>query len=461
MTSSMHRKSAIILALSFVLLAPIHAQEEERPGERSGDGGPFRERSANEIVTFEPQTFAADSGLVRVDVLYRIRYDFFVFTHDYSAGPQTYRAHGNILIELIDSTETSVSRKVSSINLHASNNELLQLRKQYYQGSASLLVQPGRLTAVYRVEDEETRREFGDRKQILRIPSFKGNSSLRSTLTFVDPPADPSTSSRFVPLNNGNTALFALNTGVILSVSDEDISPTVRYSLVQVNSEGRERSLVQKETTVVASIFRRTSLRLDADNPEDLRYVLDSSAKTTAMYFTLPTSHLKQGRYTARFHFGSHDTSSISKDFSIRWIDMPLSLWDLDFAISAMKYIATDDEFDELRSGSRASRIRKFEEFWGKRDKTPETAYNEVMAEYFRRVDYAFTTFKTLKEENGAMTDRGRIHILFGKPSNIIRSLAPGAPPREVWTYSSLNKEFIFEDPSKQGNYKLIESESK
>ncbi len=461
MTSTMRRQAVAILALSCMLLFPLQAQEEERPRERPGDGGPFRERTANEVVTFEPQTFAADSGLVRVDVLYRIRYDFFVFTHDYSAGPQSYRAHGNILIELIDSTETSVSRNVSSISLHASNNELLQLRQQYYQGTASLLVKPGRLTAVYRVEDEETRREFGDRKQMLNIPGFKENSSLRSTLTFVEPPADPPASSGFVPLNNGNTAHFALNTGVVVSVSDEDISPTVRYSLVQVNAEGRERSLVQKETTIVANIFRRTNLRLDAGNPEGLHYILDSNARTTTLYFTLPTSHLKQGRYTARFHFGSRDTSSVSKDFSIRWIDMPLSLWDLDFAVSAMKYIATDDEFDDLRSGGRTNRIKKFEEFWTKRDKTPGTAYNEVLAEYFRRVDYAFTAFKTLKEENGAMTDRGRIHILFGKPSNIVRSLAPGGPPTEVWTYSALNKEFIFEDPSKQGNYKLIASESK
>jgi len=84
-----------------------------------------------------------------------------------------------------------------------------------------------------------------------------------------------------------------------------------------------------------------------------------------------------------------------------------------------------------------------------------------MMAEYFRRVDYAFTSFRTLKEENGVLTDRGKIYILFGKPTAIERSLAPGGPPRELWKYSSLNKEFMFEDPSRQGNYKLIASENR
>ena len=83
------------------------------------------------------------------------------------------------------------------------------------------------------------------------------------------------------------------------------------------------------------------------------------------------------------------------------------------------------------------------------------------MTEYFRRVDYAFSNFRTLKEENGVLTDRGRIYILYGKPTSIERSLAPGGPPRELWTYASLNKEFIFEDPSRQGNYKLTATENR
>ena len=466
MTSSM-RKGGIeiffaVCGLAFILagFSPMLAQDEERMRERP-DEGRFKERAAMDVVSFEPHMFAADSGLVRVDVLYRVRFDFFVFTRDFSADVPSYRAHGELLIELIDSTDTSVSRKVQAIGLTAPDNEVTQLRQQYYQGAASFVVHPGRFTAVYRVEDNESKREFEDRKEILHVLPFKQNAIVRSTILFVEPLTQPESARSFTALNNNNAAQFSKNTGTFIALKDEDTPLTLRYSLTQVMTGDKERSIVQQETTATPTVFRHSQLRLNPANTGNVEYILDSTAAASVVYFPLATSRLKQGRYVARIHISCGDTATVSKEFSIRWNDMPLSLNDLDFAVTAMRYITTDDEYDDLRSGNRESRIRKFEDFWAKRNKVPGAAYNEMMTVYFRRVDYAFANFRTLKEENGALTDRGKIYILYGKPSNVERSLAPGGPPKETWTYASLNKEFIFEDPSRQGNYKLIASETK
>ena len=123
MISNMRRGKIKALFAVLVLLclpamfSPLRAQDEERSRERSGDESRFREQSSMDVVSFEPHMFAADSGLVRVDILYRVRYDFFVFTRDFSTDVPSYRAHGELLIELIDSTDTSVSRKVQAISL--------------------------------------------------------------------------------------------------------------------------------------------------------------------------------------------------------------------------------------------------------------------------------------------------------------------------------------------------------
>jgi GWxTD domain-containing protein len=154
------------------------------------------------------------------------------------------------------------------------------------------------------------------------------------------------------------------------------------------------------------------------------------------------------------------DTAGISEELFVRWPQMPQSLTDLDFSIAAMKHYLSEDEYDELRSGGRAARIHKFEEFWKKKDPTPGTAYNEAMAEYFRRVDVAVVQFRTIKSDNGAATDRGKIFILYGSPVKVERSLDPGKAPREIWKYPSLGKTFIFEDPSRQGEYTLISPEN-
>jgi GWxTD domain-containing protein len=461
MTSNIFsRVTGLLFALTAFVL-PGSAQEMEQPRERGGETGQFRERSGVDIVSFEPHMFTDETGQVRVDILYRIRYDFFVFTRDAASTTPWYRAYGDVLIELTDSTETGVSRKVHSIGMKAANNENQQLRGEYYQGAASFIVHPGRFTAFYRVEDKESKREFVSKKEILRVLPFPNKSVVQSTVSFVEPVENPGLARSFTALNFNNATIFSKNTGAFITVSNTEVTPTVRYSLTQILPEGKERVVVQKDTTVAATLFPNSILALDPTSSNTVEYFLDTTKATASIYFPLATARLKQGRYIAQIHISAPETSTVSHEFSIRWNDMPLSLFDLDFAISAMRYIATDDEFEELQSGNRTKRIKTFEAFWEKRAPSSATAYNQVMAEYYRRVDYAFINFRTLKEDNGVLTDRGRIYILNGKPSNIERVFAPGGPPTEIWKYGSPKKRYIFEDPSRQGNYKLISTDTK
>jgi GWxTD domain-containing protein len=452
--------SSVVALMLFLsgFIAPLYSQDEDRPRERYGEESRSREQSAQDVISFESHTFAADSGMVRIDILYRVRYDFFVFTRDFSSDGPVYRAHGELLIELIDSTDTSVSRKVQAISLQSDDNESTQLRLHYYQGAASFVVHPGRFTSLYHMEDKESRREFGDRRQILHVAPFKSQALVQSSPFFVDAVADPSAVKQFTAINDNNATQLSKNAGTFIILKDGDAPPSVRYSLTQFLPEGKDRTMIQEDTEATATVFRHAVPRLAQTTGDKVAFELDSSATMETVYFTLATSRLKQGRYAAHIHVSAGDTATVNREFSVRWTDMPLSLYDLDFAVIAMRYITTDSEYDDLRSGSRESRIKKFEDFWAKRNTVPGSAYNEMMAVYFRRVDYTFTNFRTLKEENGALTDRGKVYILYGKPSSIERSLAPGGPPKETWIYSMLNRQFIFEDPSRQGNYKLIES---
>ena len=184
----------------------LYSQDEDRGRDRYGEQGRSREQSAADVVSFEPQMFAIDSASVRVDILFRVRFDFFVFTRDPSTLPVSFRAHGELMIELTDSTDSSVSRKVQTIILKTIDNELTQLRRQYYQGAASFVVRPGRYTAVYRIDDRESRREFADRKEILRVPDYRKKELVRSTLLFVEPLAEPASEKSFTAVNDNNAA---------------------------------------------------------------------------------------------------------------------------------------------------------------------------------------------------------------------------------------------------------------
>jgi GWxTD domain-containing protein len=88
-------------------------------------------------------------------------------------------------------------------------------------------------------------------------------------------------------------------------------------------------------------------------------------------------------------------------------------------------------------------------------DPNPNTEKNELMEEYFLRVNIANQNFSTLSQD-GWQTDQGRIFIKFGEPDDIERHpFERNSPPFEVWRYYNLRKVFVFLDRTGFGDYYL------
>src|SRR5690348_4083349 len=83
-----------------------------------------------------------------------------------------------------------------------------------------------------------------------------------------------------------------------------------------------------------------------------------------------------------------------------------------------VRWIITDEEraaFNKLSNDE--ERDNFIENFWGRRDPTPDTVENEYKDEHYARIAYANEHFASGKP--GWMTDRGRIYIMYGKPDQI------------------------------------------
>jgi len=77
------------------------------------------------------------------------------------------------------------------------------------------------------------------------------------------------------------------------------------------------------------------------------------------------------------------------------------------------------------------------------------------MEEYYRRVDFANANFGTFIE--GWKTDRGMVYIVLGPPNDIERHpFEAGSKPYEIWSYYTINREFVFVDYSGFGEYRLV-----
>src|SRR5262245_28543433 len=81
-----------------------------------------------------------------------------------------------------------------------------------------------------------------------------------------------------------------------------------------------------------------------------------------------------------------------------------------------VQYLVTEDERSVFQRLSTDDERAKFiEDFWKRRDPTPETVANEFREEFYRRVAYANDQFTA--GAPGWRTDRGRIYILYGPPN--------------------------------------------
>jgi GWxTD domain-containing protein len=81
-------------------------------------------------------------------------------------------------------------------------------------------------------------------------------------------------------------------------------------------------------------------------------------------------------------------------------------------------YIITDEEKQAWKRLSTDDERQQFiEQFWLRRDPTPDTEENEYKEEHYRRIAYANERFAS--GIPGWKTDRGRIYIVYGPPDEI------------------------------------------
>ena len=289
-----------------------------------------------------------------------------------------------------------------------------------------------------------------------------------SDVIIFDKPVDPDT---YRSKNWGNTTEFShdITGGISLALHRNVKIDSIIIKLSQISDIFHEKDfapVLKTSYTVSAENIIPERIITPAGVDSEIVYKITEPEKKDSLInyytalFTLPGKMLEQGKYRldVRIKAGGV-TRSFNQPVELQWHYMPLSLENPRDAIPPLAHITTDEEFRDLSTGSRDEQIRKLYAFWKKQDPTPETAYNERMAEFYRRADYAYFNFaRSARMIDGAMTDRGKIYILFGPPTNIERTFLLGEQPVEIWTYANNVKKIVrFIDASGHGDYKLAD----
>lgn len=148
-------------------------------------------------------------------------------------------------------------------------------------------------------------------------------------------------------------------------------------------------------------------------------------------------------------------SASKSSKFKSRDSFMFGGIGNIDLALSQMNYILTTEERKELKNLKQSEKENFFKKSWARRDPKPETKINELMDEYYARVQFAEENFSR-GSSGGWRSDMGMIFILFGKPDDIQRySSMQSNYTYETWYYFSIGEEFAFVDDYGFGDYRL------
>jgi GWxTD domain-containing protein len=139
-----------------------------------------------------------------------------------------------------------------------------------------------------------------------------------------------------------------------------------------------------------------------------------------------------------------------------------MSYEQVEFELEVAKIMANDFEKEQIKTITDLKAKKRFlYKFWLSRDIDPKTFENEGLIEVRKAIEHANTFFSYGGTKNGWKTDRGRVLIKYGFPTDFEREVAQqGNRAWSEWWYTNIQGgiRFYFVDLAGYGDFKLVHS---
>lgn len=371
----------------------------------------------------------------RLHIFIKIPYDELQFL---KTKEGTFRAEYEVSVVIFDEDDFQADGKIWQRSITVPTYALTNSRKQYGFTSAAFNLEPGEYKIVVGLMDMDTRKTLTQKTRMVLRDFWKQPVTISDVLYADSVDVLPNGKITAYPHVQTPRQRVGSLYGVFYLYSREDYGPFE----VRISIRNAKRKKVFQDTRE----FPRTGT-------------------ATPVVFAIPDSQLAHGRYALQIKAkaGKH-SAEYKTTFRIHWQGVPVTASDLDLAIRQLRYIARGKELKKIQKARPENQIREFLAFWKRRDPTPGTEKNEVMEEYYRRVQYANEHFSGMRE--GWRTDMGMVYILLGPPNDVernpmnrgyLRSFFTDRPIKawEIWHYYDINRYFIFVDENGFGEYRL------
>lgn len=388
-----------------------------------------RENAAISNSSFFYQASAYKSkqpGKTRIDSYVQVPYSSLSFVKKENEFDASY----SIILTLYDENKDNIlSERNWKEKIRTSSFEETLSRKNFNLSYKALDLTPGNYVIKIMLEDGNSSRTSSKGNK-LTVRAFADSVSLSDVMLITEIVKD-SSNNRIVP----NISNFVTNRDDSLSFfftlySNREQEFYIEYYVTdpQKNNTTKQLNPYKAKTgaNVITSVMKKLSFAM---GNYDLKIVVkDKNWK---------------------------EITSIQKPFTSGIYGIPLSIVDLDKAVTQLIYIATGEEKDFIEEAKDYSeKLKRFLNFWDKKKPNPSVEENPILIEYYRRIEYANKNFKGFSE--GWRSDMGMIYVTFGPPSQVERHpMDSNSKPYEIWYYYELDRSFVFVDDTGFNDYRL------
>ena len=390
----------------------------------------------NEVVSnlfVEAFAFASDQpGKGRVDIYVQIPYPEINFVKE----EEQYTGRLEISVTVLSAEKQQVWQKSQLVDLHLKDFSQTVSNRLFSLKQFSTDLAPGTYELLLQVTDQESKK-VETLKRSITVKDFGSDSVGLSDVMIA----------RRVTIEGAHRNIVPNITGVIGKEQTSIYFFFEIYTRVQLDSVRLLCQFINPKREIVAQL--RKSELLTGHRTQTI-WQIDTPAIAPDRYILVVVAEGNSPSDSSqKFH------ASVSRTCLVRTKYMPTMITDVDKATEQLRYIAKGSEIDYIKGAATSEeKQQRFIEFWSKRNPNPNTPQNELMEEYYARVEFANKSYASYLE--GWRTDRGMVLIRFGPPENIERHpFDSDNKPYEIWYYYNQNREFIFVDDSGFGDYRL------
>lgn len=346
-------------------------------------------------------------------------------------------------IEIKDSADNLVQRAFDARDTSVNDFEITNSKDHFLQGLIFIKLKAGKYKLLTIISDKTTKRERAlppfelevtNSNKILNPIVVKpdeiicnGNDSFVLSNYSSSIPFNHPSDILAIPVTDStiNTLTINIKRGDTILVSDEKYQKTTnRNASFQLCDDEIVISSLSSDPEIKYFLFNSFSANL-TEGPVQLEIIPNNNPKEQKKYLS-----------------------------QVIWIGKPRSLLNTEKAIKYLSIIEPNDKINKMLKSDNLK--NELDQYWQKIDPTPATKYNELMNEFYKRVDYCETAFRFIDGNGGAFSDRGKIYIKYGPPDKIDRNTSSEDKIVETWQYENPKRTFVFVDNEGTGKYLLV-----